>query len=172
MTRAETAAVLATIDNGGKSPVGYFSDFKDIEQSDWFADSVGYVQKQGIFGGYENNTFKPEKSITRAEFAKVIANFAGLEASEEGQSFKDVKDNFWAKDAIEAVSANGYMKGRGNNKFHPNEAITRAEVATVLNKILDRTPNEEFIDKYSKNPFKDLSKDHWSYYQVMEISGN
>ena len=172
MTRAETAAVLATIDNGGKSPVGYFSDFKDVEQADWFADSVGYVQKQGIFGGYENNTFKPTKSITRAEFAKVIANFKGLEADEEGQSFKDVKDNFWAKDAIEAVSANGYMNGRGNNKFYPNEAITRAEVATVLNKILDRTPNEEFIDKYSKNPFKDLKKDHWSYYQVMEISGN
>ncbi|WP_138160331.1 S-layer homology domain-containing protein [Peptoniphilus catoniae] len=171
MTRAEVASVLARIKTG-EEPRGNFSSFKDVDQDKWYADAVGYMEKEGIFGGYSDNTFKPEKSITRAEFAAVISKLTDSMEKVPAKEFKDVDEDHWAKTAIDHVTSRGYMRGRSENQFAPDAAITRAEVAVVLNKLTDRVPDKEFMDKYSKNPFKDLSKDFWAYYEILEVSGN
>ncbi|CDZ75359.1 S-layer homology domain [Peptoniphilus sp. ING2-D1G] len=172
MTRAEVAFVLAKIDYG-KDPVGYYSTFKDVSQDKWYADAIGYMQKEEIFGGYSDDTFKPESSITRAEFASVISKFTKSEKNYSAIEFKDVKKDFWGKEYIDAVTSMGYMKGRSADKFYPEDPITRTEVATVLNKILKREPNILFMNKYSqKDIFKDVDEDFWGYYEILEISGN
>lgn len=169
MTRAEVAQVLARV-YLKKDPTGNYASFSDVKQSVWYADAIGFMEEKGFMKGYHDGTFKPEKSITRAEFAAVIAKFnPGF--TEERFSYTDVKNDNWAKDAIDYVSSKGYMTGRSSTVFAANYPITRAECAKVLNKILNRNADKEFMDKYSKNPFKDFDKNDWAYYEILEITG-
>ncbi|RVU54616.1 S-layer homology domain-containing protein [Anaerosphaera multitolerans] len=171
MKRSEVASVLAKI-YAGENITGVYSSFKDVKQEAWYADAVGYMEKNGFISGYKNGEFRPENPITRTEFASILVKVADLEKKSKATTFKDVNSNFWGKEAIDIVTSNGLMNGRSEGKFVPNEPINRAEVATVLNKLLNRTPNKEFIGKYSKNPFKDVSKTFWAYYEIMEVTGN
>lgn len=171
MTRAEVAQVLARV-YLKQNPSGSFSSFKDVKQSAWYADAIGFMEEKGFMKGYADGTFKPEKSITRAEFAAVIANFYPGYVEDESYEYKDVKSTHWAKNAINYVSSKGLMNGRSETIFAPDEPITRAEVAKVLNKLLNRTPNKEFMDVYSVNPFTDVKNGNWAYYEILEITGN
>ena len=108
--------------------------------------------------------------MTRAQFASMMANYLKLQVGNNPIDFKDVKEDFWARDAINTLSSHGIMVGKSKNEFKPNEKITRAEAATIFNKVLDRKINKSFLDKYSKNPFKDINRKHWAYYQVIEIT--
>lgn len=171
MTRAEVAQVLSRI-YLKSNPTGNYSSFKDIDQSAWYADAIGFMEEKGFMKGYQDGTFKPEKSITRAEFASVISNFYPGFTNNESFSYEDVSSKHWAKDSINYVSSKGYMTGRSSTYFAAEYPITRAECAKVINKLLNRTPNKEFMDVYSKNPFTDFDKSDWAYYEILEITGN
>lgn len=169
MTRAEVSSVIARIANGNKPVAGYTS-FKDVDDSQWFAASVGFMEKRGFISGYQDGSFKPHQSITRAEFARILAAYAGLEPT-EGNSFTDVKKNHWAKGYIGAVGQAGLMTGNGKGRFNPSAKITRQEVCAALNKALERKPDKDFLDTYGNNPFKDVNKKMWSYYDILEATG-
>lgn len=169
MTRAEVSSVIARIANGNKPVAGYTS-FKDVDDSQWFAASVGFMEKRGLISGYQDGSFKPHQSITRAEFARILAAYAGLEPT-EGNSFTDVKKNHWAKGYIGAVGQAGLMNGNGKGRFNPSAKITRQEVCAALNKALERKPDKDFLDTYGNNPFKDVNKKMWSYYDILEATG-
>lgn len=169
MSRAEVSAVFARVASGKKDLAG-FTSFKDVDDSQWFAASVGYMEKRGLISGYKDGTFKPHQSITRAEFARILAAYADLTPT-EGTSFTDVKSNHWAKGYIGAVQEAGLMSGVGKGRFAPSAKITRQEACTALNKALSRTPDKAFLDTYGKNPFKDVNKKMWSYYDILEATG-
>ncbi len=169
MTRAEVSAVFARMATGKKDLAG-FTSFKDVDDSQWFAASVGYMEKRGLISGYQDGTFKPHQSITRAEFARILAGYANLTPA-AGTSFADVKSNHWAKGYIGAVQEAGLMSGVGNGRFAPSAKITRQEVCTALNKVQGRTPDKAFLDTYGSNPFKDVNKKMWSYYEILEATG-
>lgn len=171
MTRAEAASVLKRIIAPGKT-VSDFSSFPDIKSDAWYNDDIVFIEKEGLISGFEDGTFKPNKAMTRAQFAALIANYLKLEDNGNGIEFSDVNENHWAKKSIDMLSSRGIMNGTGNDKFNPDKKITRAEAATTFNKILNRNINKSFIDKYSENPFKDLNKKHWAYYQIIEITAN
>lgn len=171
MTRAQAASVLKRIIAPGKT-VSDFSSFPDIKSDAWYNDDIVFIEKEGLISGFEDGTFKPNKSMTRAQFAALIANYLKLEDNGNGISFSDVNENHWAKKSIDMLSSRGIMNGTGDDKFNPDKKITRAEAATTFNKILNRNINKSFIDKYSENPFKDLNKKHWAYYQIIEITAN
>lgn len=169
MTRAEVSAVFARMATGKKDLAG-FTSFKDVDDSQWFAASVGYMEKRGLISGYQDGSFKPHQSITRAEFARILAGYANLTPT-AGTSFADVKSNHWAKGYIGAVQEAGLMSGVGNGRFAPSAKITRQEVCTALNKVQGRTPDKAFLDTYGSNPFKDVNKKMWSYYEILEATG-
>ncbi|MEQ3354014.1 S-layer homology domain-containing protein [Aedoeadaptatus acetigenes] len=169
MTRAEVSSVIARMESGNKPVAGYTS-FKDVDDSQWFAASVGFMEKRGFISGYKDGSFKPHQSITRAEFARILAAYAGLEPT-EGNSFTDVKKNHWAKGYIGAVGQAGIMTGNGKGRFNPSAKITRQEVCAALNKALERKPDKDFLDTYGNNPFKDVNKKMWSYYDILEATG-
>lgn len=169
MTRAEVSAVFARMATG-KKDLAAFTSFKDVDDSQWFAASVGYMEKRGLISGYKDGSFKPNQSITRAEFARILAAYADLTPT-EGTSFTDVKSNHWAKGYIGAVQEAGLMSGVGKGRFAPSAKITRQEVCTALNKALGRTPDKAFLDTYGNNPFKDVNKKMWSYYDILEATG-
>ena len=169
ITRAEAASVLKRIIDD-KASANDKSSFRDLKEGQWFYDNIVFIEKEGLISGYEDGTFKPNNPMTRAQFASMMANYLKLNEGNNPIDFKDVKENYWAKDAINILSSHGIMVGKSKNEFKPNENITRAEAATIFNKVLDRKINKSFLDKYSKNPFKDLKRNHWAYYQVIEIT--
>lgn len=171
MTRAQTAVVISRILKDEELK-GHYSSFKDVKQNKWYAEAIGYMEEENILKGYEDKTFKPEKTIKRSEFASLIAKIIDEKPKKDPIEFKDLKKKHWAKDDIDLVTSLGIMNGRTENTFAPDQDITRAEVAKVLNKIQKKEINKDFIDEYSKNPFKDVKKGFWAYYDIIEITAN
>ncbi|MDO5301494.1 MAG: S-layer homology domain-containing protein [Tissierellia bacterium] len=167
MTRGEMAAVFTKIALKGKAPAGYAS-FKDVKDKAWYAPAVAYMESEGLMSGYPDGTFRPDQSITRGEFAVILAKYKKI--SGKSHPFKDVKGH-WAEAAIAGVSEKGYMNGRSKDSFVPGEKILRQEVATALNKALNRKPNENYLEEYGKNPFSDVSSKSWAYYEILEATG-
>lgn len=169
LTRAQAAMIISRIDLG-KDPVGEYSSFSDVDQEMWYADAVGYMEKNNYISGYKDGTFKPNKKISRAEFAALVSRYLNLDMPGD-IAFRDVKESDWYYNPIAQMVSGGYMNGKSKNKFDPDKAITRAEALSVLVKVANRTPDMEFLDKYSVNPFKDVNKNHWAYYQILEGTG-
>ncbi|MDO4792548.1 MAG: S-layer homology domain-containing protein [Filifactor alocis] len=171
ITRAEVSAIFARIMLeqmvDGKA---YPSQFKDVAGGKWYSDYIGFLQDFSVLSGYPDGSFKPNNKITRAEFAVIVSKFFELKTT--NNKFADVKENHWAKKYIDAAVANALMGGYPDGTFKPDQPITRAEVVTVINKAIERTPNKADIDANAANAkrFKDLKPAHWAYYDMIEAS--
>ncbi|HSQ87722.1 family 10 glycosylhydrolase [Romboutsia sp.] len=100
----------------------------------WAESTINEFVTKGYIGGYEDNTFKPDNSITRAEFVKIVNRVFGF--TEAGtEKFDDVQASHWFYyDICVGVKA-GYINGKSENKFDPNAPITREEVASIITSI-------------------------------------
>ena len=171
VTRAEAAQMFATLLNGGTnfgtSQATKFSDASD----DWYSKAVNYVVGKGLISGYPNGTFKPNDSITRAEFAQMISGY--IKNEKAGSSdFQDVKDH-WAKDAIDKLYGNKNVTGYPDGSFKPNAKITRAEAVTILNSVFNRNTNKNSLNNVntsSLNKFSDVNESFWAYYNILDAA--
>lgn len=160
--RAEVLAMLDKItelaDDVDKKDV----NFEDMDM--WAKESIEKFAQAGIIDGYKDGSIKPNGEMTRAEFSKIIAIVMGLELKDEATELKDIKEH-WAEKYINALIKKGYMKGYQDNTFKPNNKITRAEVVTVINRIIGSS-TQDYIVK--ENPFTDIDPSHWAYKDVMK----
>ena len=171
VTRAEAAQMFATLLNGGTnfgtSGATKFSDASD----DWYSKAVNYVVGKGLISGYPNGTFKPNESITRAEFAQMISGY--IKNEKAGSSdFQDVKDH-WAKEAIDKLYGNKNVTGYPDGSFKPNAKITRAEAVTILNSVFNRNTNKNSLNNVntsSLNKFSDVNESFWAYYNILDAA--
>ena len=171
VTRAEAAQMFATLLNGGAnfgtSQATKFSDASD----DWYSKAINYVVGKGLISGYPNGTFKPNESITRAEFAQMISGYVKNEKASTSD-FKDVKDH-WAKDAIDKLYGNKNVNGYPDGSFKPNAKITRAEAVTILNSVFNRNTNKSSLNNVntsSLNKFSDVNEGFWAYYNILDAA--
>ena len=162
ITRAEAATILSKIDGVSISDTGI--SFSDVKSDAWYANAVSYAKEKGYISGYEDGTFKPDNTITRAEFAVMTANYLGLTPVESNSLFSDVTYDFWANGYINAMTAAEKLNGYEDGTFRPNNTITRAEAVTMMNKALRRNSDANAIE----NPFSDVSPSHWAYNQIIE----
>nr|WP_275942638.1 cadherin-like beta sandwich domain-containing protein [Paenibacillus alba] len=141
-----------------------FSTFSMIEILKKPIDTISYLS---WIEGYPDGTFKPNKSITRAEvssiFVKAIAKPQSLVAS---QNFKDVADQHWAAGAIHQAQKAEWLSGYPDGSFKPDAPITRGELAAIIVKINKLAVNNDvqaFVD----------TKNHWAagYIQAAKASG-
>lgn len=122
-------------------------DYSDVDSlAQEVQDSIAKVSALAIFEGDGDNTFRPNDTITRAEFAKVACVAAGLGTSGDAlkntaSQFTDVQPGEWWTGWINLAVAQGYMKGDPNGTFRPKDPITMAEVTTVLLRMLGYTDN-------------------------------
>ena len=88
------------------------------------------------------------------------------------KDFNDVSDGYWAAEYIKAAAKNGWINGYGDGSFRADRSISRAEVVTIVNRLLGREADESYIaDNLRKlNSFPDVSRKHWAYYAVMEAA--
>lgn len=171
MTRAQAAQMFYNLllDRN----VSATSSFKDVPADAWCYDAVSALSSMGIIQGYQDGTFRPNQPITRAQFAAIVTRFAGAGVS-EAQTYTDVPADYWAYDAIFAASGWGWITGYDDGTFHPDATVTRAQVAVIVNRMLGRSADEQFIDRSSSEliSFSDLTVDHWAYYAVTEAANS
>ena len=133
--RAITRAELAVICSQGLNLTEQGANtFSDVKSSDWFAPYVLKCSKAGIMKGYENGKFNPNIAVSREQAAVVAAHVYNLGKSSGNTSFSDNgKISSWALSSVKSMTNSGLAAGKGNNRFCPKDAVTRAEVAVVIN---------------------------------------
>ena len=176
MSRAEAAAIFARLISEQKGEkISGKSDFADVKSNEWYSKFIGYIEKYGIIKGYDNNTFKPDENISRAEFVAMTVRFDALFNDVKKGSYTvkytDVANNYWAYSDIAYAKHAGWLNGYADGTFKGDNAITRAEVVTVVNKATGRIADEGYINKNlsSLNKFTDLKNNsHWAFYAIAE----
>ena len=171
VTRAEAVRMFVKlVNNGAELPKNPTTKFKDANNK-WYSDEINYAVSKGFIKGYSDGTFKPNQTITRAEFAQMISVFV-KDGYPGSSNFKDVKGH-WASDAINELYGNKNIKGFPDGTFKPNQKLTRAEAVTILNSVFGRNTKSTSFANVSESglkKFSDVSKSHWAYYEILDAS--
>ncbi|WP_176222110.1 C40 family peptidase [Tuberibacillus sp. Marseille-P3662] len=134
ISRAEVAQILANHFNLDTSSSS--GSFSDVSSNFWGAGAINAADKAGYIDGYKNGTFKPNQPITRQEVAALFTKVFNLSADTRKVDFKDVSEDDWSYDSIQAMAAAGLTTGYKNNTFKPKEETTRAEFVVFLYRAL------------------------------------
>jgi hypothetical protein len=135
-TRAEFASLLVKA-LGMEAKQGAKSPFKDVKDGAWYAEAVTTAAAKGLVKGYEDGSFRPEKTITREEVAAMLVRAMNLPATEEKLTFKDSDSvSAWARNSVAVAAANGLVKGFTDGSFRPGAAASRAECAVMVYRML------------------------------------
>ncbi|MBP3361479.1 MAG: S-layer homology domain-containing protein [Clostridia bacterium] len=110
--------------------------FYDIENH-WAKEYILDMYDKGVINGYTDKTFRPEKLVTRAEFAKMTVEAFGLSGNAE-LTFKDVSKTDWYYNAVSTACGCGLINGVSKEAFCPNEYITRQDAAVILNRVIEK----------------------------------
>ena len=113
----------------------------DIENH-WAGNTIKEWMNMGLAGGYGDGSFKPDNSITRAEFMNLVNNAFGFNEEVEIQ-FSDVTEGVWYYNVIQKAVAAGYLGGYPDGTMQPNNLISRQEAAIVIAKVKVLTPNTD-----------------------------
>ncbi|QWH81919.1 S-layer homology domain-containing protein [Bacillus mycoides] len=125
MTAAMVAGVVSPVAAAGKT-------FPDVPAGHWGIDSINYLADKGAIAGNGTGMFEPEKEITRAEAATMMAKILNLPIDPDAKpSYTDAQEG-WAAPIIAAVEKAGVVKGKGNGIFDPNGKIDRVSMAAML----------------------------------------
>ena len=167
LTRAEAAQMLYGLLQDQEGPE---ATFPDVKANQWFAPAVDTLAGLGIITGKENGKFEPNASITRAEFVTLATRCDSLSEEPITERFTDVPVSSWAAPYVASAAAKGWVEGKEDGKFHPNDPITRAEAVTVINRMLGRVPDVRVKNFQGMPEFYDLETTHWAYGQIMEAA--
>ena len=132
---------------------------------------AGSICTTRIVAGIGNGQFAPDRAITRAEFTVIAMRFAELDTSGEN-IFTDVSENDWFYDYVVGAIKYGWITGYSDGRFGPYDTITRAQVTTIVNRMLDRSADEAYVDRHADEleQFTDVPDTHWAYYEVAEAT--
>ena len=124
--------------------------FTDGSNDAWYCSAVSTLSAMGIISGYPDATFRPNASITRAEFAAIATRF-DVNGDKTPASFNDIAGH-WAKDEIAVAANNGWVNGYEDGSFRPQNKITRAETMSLVNRVLNRKPEtaEDLLENMTK----------------------
>lgn len=172
ITRAEVATIFFRLltEEAREMFWGSSSSYPDVNVKDWFNVAVSTLTNAGVIEGYEDGTFRPNASITRAELATIISRFDQTFGTfETDAEFPDITAH-WAEEYIKHSATRNWVVGYPDGTFRPNQNITRAETVTMVNRILQRAVSEhgllnghiDWIDNYANS---------WYYLDMLE-AGN
>lgn len=171
MTRAEVTTMFARLlTEQIEADKTYSSTFNDVAKNCWAANYIGYMQQFGIVTGYTDGSFRPNAPVTRAEFAAIASRFEKL--TQGSKSFTDVPDTHWAVKYINFAATRGWVTGYADGTFKPEHSITRAEVAAVTCRLLERSADQTYIRSHigELRTFADVTESHWAYWYTMEAA--
>lgn len=173
MTRAEVTTMFARLlTEQIDAAKTYPNTFTDVPSAHWAADYIGYMQQFGIVMGFDDGSFRPDAPVTRAQFAAIASRFEKL--TEGSKSFTDVPSTHWAAKYINFAATRGWVTGYSDGTFKPENPISRAEVAAVTCRLLERSADQSYIRSHMSElrTFNDMAEDHWAYWYAMEAANS
>ena len=141
-TRGMMATILWRME-GSPAPKGKNS-FTDVEAGKWYADAITWTAENGIFAGYGKDKFGPDDPITREQLAAIFyryTDYKGYDLTVKGNldKFKDAdKITDYAKTAMQWAVGSGLVKGKSGNLLDPQGTATRAEIAAMLHRFIEK----------------------------------
>lgn len=174
VTRAEVASIFYRMLTPQAREFYYSvsNGFSDVEDGDWFNTAVSTLSNAGVLTGYADGSFRPDRSITRAELVTIAISFfdfaEGNEKDEE--PFADVAGH-WADAAIHFAAQLGIVSGYGDGTFAPDKMITRAEAIAIVNRVLERNPHDGHLHP-QMIVWRDNPPGTWYYAQIQEATNS
>ena len=177
ITRAEVATIFFRLLTD-ESRAYYWSqenNFSDVAVTDWFNNAVSTMAAAGIVNGYPDGTFRPQDPVSRAEFAAIATRFTeegrdGVSQKYFKQYFKDVNKDDWFAAAVELAYELGWAQGY-EGSYRPEDDMTRAEVMTMVNRIMEREVEaDDMLDDMIFWP--DNLPEAWYYEAVQEATNS
>ena len=137
-TRAMIVSILARLEGVTTAEAAGFADVND---NDWYATAVNWAANVGVVNGYEDNTFRPNTAITREQLAAILMNYAAYKGEDVSNradltSYTD-QPSTWAEEAMQWAVAEGLISGVTNDQLQPQSSATRAQVAAILQRLLE-----------------------------------
>lgn len=175
ITRAEVATIFFRLltDETRESYWSQSSGFTDVASGAWYNNAVSTLTRAGILDGYEDGSFRPNASITRAEFTKIAVSFFKHAGGASSSPFNDVPDSAWYAEFVKAAAELGLIDGYEDGTFRPNAPITRAEACTIVNRTLGRAPDKDnLLPEHEMLTWPDNSRDAWYYAQIQEATNS
>lgn len=172
ITRAEVAAIFYRLltDDARAYLESTDSGFSDVKPGDWYNTAVATMVQAGVITGYGDGTFRPNAPITRGEFAAIATRFLSDPYSLDAP-FYDTEGH-WAEVYINRAYELGWISGYTGGAFRPDKSITRAEVAAIVNRMLEREADPAYLAAHQAEllEFRDLPTTHWAYDHIMEAA--
>lgn len=173
ITRAEVATIFFRLlkDEVRDGAFTTSNTYSDVAYGKWYNNPISTMSALGIITGYPDGTFKPNKPITRAEFAAIAARFDETQSGKSA-TFSDVIGH-WAAKEIGIAYANEWIKGYPDGTFKPDQNITRAEAMTMINRVLERKPESPADLLTNMNKWTDnMDTSKWYYLDVQEATNS
>lgn len=173
ITRAEVATIFFRMLNAETRAkfITKANEFTDVDEGMWFNTAVSTMAAMNVINGYPDGTYRPNAKITRAEFAAIAARFD--ESANAGSiSFTDVAGH-WAEKEICIAANNGWILGYDDGSFKPKQNITRAEAMAMVNRVLQRLPENKDDLLADMVTWRDnMNTNKWYYLTVQEATNS
>lgn len=173
ITRAEVATIFFRLltEEVRTANSTQSNSLSDVTRGQWFNHAVSTLSSMGIVKGHNDGTFVPNAPITRAEFAAIAARFDDKN-TDTSSKFTDIASH-WAKNEIGIAANKGWINGYPDGTFRPNQYITRAEAMTLVNRVLNRLPenSSDLLDSMIKWP-DNSDASAWYYLAVQEATNS
>ncbi|MBQ7096705.1 MAG: S-layer homology domain-containing protein [Clostridia bacterium] len=173
ITRAEVATIFFRLlkNEVRAENLTTTNNFADVSEDAWYNTAVSTMAKLGVVAGRTPDTFAPDEYITRAEFATICARFDDADEKCEDCGLTDIAAH-WAEDYILEAVAYKWINGYEDNTFRPDNFITRAEAATLINRVLVRLPEDVSCLLEGMKTWPDNSDAEWYYIAIQEATNS
>lgn len=172
ISRAETPTIFFRLlkDSVRDGNLLTSNTYTDVADDYWANTAISTMTGLGIVQGRSTTTFDPKAPITRAQFAAICARFDTGKSSGE-QTFSDIQGH-WAEKYIQRAAELGWIKGFEDGTFRPDTYITRAQAMTMINRVLNRIPEDESDLLPGMNVWPDCNPGDWFYLAVQEATNS
>ena len=172
ISRAETTTIFFRLlkDSVRDGNLLTSNTYTDVADDYWANTAISTMTGLGIVQGRSTTTFDPKAPITRAQFAAICARFDTGKSNGE-QTFSDIQGH-WAEKYIQRAAELGWIKGFEDGTFRPDTYITRAQAMTMINRVLNRIPEENSDLLPGMNVWPDCNPGDWFYLAVQEATNS
>lgn len=172
ISRAETTTIFFRLltDEVRDDNLLTSNTYTDVTNDYWANTAISTMTGLGIVQGRSATTFDPKAPITRAQFAAICARF-DTGVSSGSRTFSDISGH-WAEKYIERAAELGWIQGFADGTFRPDTYITRAQAMTMINRVLNRTPEDEEDLLKGMKVWPDCNPGDWFYLAVQEATNS
>ena len=172
ISRAETTTIFFRLlkDSVRDGNLLTSNTYTDVADDYWANTAISTMTGLGIVQGRSTTTFDPKAPITRAQFAAICARFDTGKSNGE-QTFSDISGH-WAEKYIQRAAELGWIKGFEDGTFRPDTYITRAQAMTMINRVLNRIPEDPSDLLPGMNVWPDCSPGDWFYLAIQEATNS